>query len=171
MNTVVLIETSEGTMKAELWSDKAPATVDNFLKYVDSGFYEGLVFHRVIRGFMIQGGGFNLAMQKKPNRDPVKNEARSDVSNERGTLAMARTMMVNSATSQFFINHADNPALDHRDKTDQGYGYCVFGKLIDGYDVLDSIASVSTGVIAGQRDVPVEPIVILRITRVEAAAE
>lgn len=167
MNHTVIIETSKGTMTAELWADKAPDTVDNFLQYVDSGYYDGLVFHRIIEGFMIQGGGFDLRMEKKATRDPIKNEARSDVRNERGTLSMARTMVVDSGTSQFFVNHADNAALDHRDKTEQGYGYCVFGKLVDGYDVLDAIAGVKTGVMGGYRDIPVEPVVIKSIRRVE----
>ena len=167
MNTTIIIETSKGTMKAELWADKAPKTVENILQYVDSGYYDGLVFHRIIKGFMIQGGGFDLRMEKKATKDPVKNEARSDVRNERGTLSMARTMDVDSGTSQFFVNHADNAALDHRDKTDQGYGYCVFGELIDGLDVLDAIAGVKTGVMGGYRDIPVEPVVIKSIRRVE----
>lgn len=165
--TMILIETSKGTMKAELWADKAPKTVANFLKYVDSGYYDGLVFHRIINGFMIQGGGFDLRMQKKETRDPVKNEARSDVPNERGTLSMARTGEVDSGTSQFFVNHVDNVALDHKDKTVQGYGYCVFGKLVDGYDVLDAIAGVETGVIGPYRDIPLQPVVIMGIKRVE----
>ncbi len=164
---MVLIETSKGTMKAELWADKAPKTVDNFLKYVDSGFYEGLLFHRIIKGFMIQGGGFDLRMQKKETRDPVKNEARSDVPNERGTLSMARTGEVDSGTSQFFVNHADNDALDHKDESVQGFGYCVFGKVVDGHDVLDAIAGVKTGVMGPYRDIPVEPVVIKSIKRAE----
>lgn len=167
MNSTVVIETSMGTMKAELWADKAPKSVENFLQYVDSGYYEGLVFHRIIKGFMIQGGGFDVRMEKKATKDPVKNEARSDVPNERGTLSMARTMVVDSGTSQFFVNHADNAALNHRDDTDQGFGYCVFGKLIDGFEVLDAIADVKTGVMGGYRDVPIEPVVIKSIRRVE----
>jgi cyclophilin family peptidyl-prolyl cis-trans isomerase len=167
MNCNVVIETSAGTMKAELWADKAPKTVDNFLKYADSGYYEGLVFHRIIRGFMIQGGGFDLRLEKKATSDPIKNEARSDVLNKRGTLSMARTPAVDSATSQFFINHGDNTDLDHKDDTDAGYGYCVFGKLTDGYEVLEAIAGVKTGNMGQFQNVPERPIVIKSIRRIE----
>jgi peptidyl-prolyl cis-trans isomerase B (cyclophilin B) len=164
--SVVTIETSMGTIKAELWPDKAPATVSNFLAYVDEQFYDGLVFHRVINRFMIQGGGFASDMRyKRPTRAPVKNEARSDAPNKRGTLAMARTAVVDSATSQFFINHVDNAALNHRSKSDEEFGYCVFGNVTEGLDVLDAIAKVPTGVAAGHRDVPVEPVVIKSIRR------
>jgi len=162
---MVVIETSKGNMTVELWRDKAPKTVENFLRYVDSGFYESLVFHRIIRGFMIQGGGFDLGMAKKDTLAPVKNEASSEVPNSRGTIAMARTPDPHSATSQFFINHADNSFLDQKDQTPEGYGYCVFGKLVDGYDVLDAIAEVPTGIMGPFRDVPVEPVVIKSIRR------
>ena len=164
---MIVIETSKGNMTVELWGDKAPKTVDNFLKYVDSGFYDGLVFHRIISGFMIQGGGFDLSMAKKETRAPVESEASPAVPNERGTIAMARTHDPHSATSQFFINHADNGFLDQTDKTDQGYGYCVFGKLVDGYEVLDAIAGVQTGVMGPYRDIPLQPVVIKSVRRAE----
>lgn len=166
-NPRVEIRTSLGTMTAELWPEKAPATVSNFLRYVDQGFYDGLIFHRVIEGFMIQGGGFAPDMHQRPAREMITNEARPDVPNERGTLAMARTSEVDSATSQFFINHTDNDFLNHKDRTPEGFGYCVFGKLIDGYDVLDAIAKVPTGRSGPHDDVPTEPVVIESIRRVE----
>ena len=160
----VTIETSMGTIKAELWPDKAPATVSNFLAYANEQFYDGLVFHRVINHFMIQGGGYAPDMRyKRPTHPPVKNEARSDTPNKRGTLAMARTPVVDSATSQFFINHVDNGPLNHRGNSDEEFGYCVFGLVTDGLDVVDAIAKVATGNAAGQHDVPVEPVVIKSI--------
>ena len=162
---VVIIETSLGTMKAELWPDKAPITVKNFLDYVDQGYYDGLIFHRVIKGFMIQGGGFDADMRQKETAEQLKNEARSDTPNDRGTLAMARTSVVDSATSQFFVNHASNDFLNHRNNTPQGFGYAVFGKLTEGLDVLDKIAAVKTATRGGQGDVPVEPVVIKSIRR------
>jgi len=165
---MVVIETSMGNMTVELWADKAPKTVKNFLNYVDSGFYDGLVFHRIIKGFMIQGGGFDLRMVKKDTRPAIENEASADAPNVRGTISMARTPGPHTATSQFFINHADNPALDHTAKTDQGYGYCVFGKLLDGYEVLDAIAGVETGVMGPYVDIPVKPIVIKSVKRVKS---
>jgi cyclophilin family peptidyl-prolyl cis-trans isomerase len=157
---VVVIETSKGAIRAELWPDAAPKTVANFLQYVEDGHYDGLIFHRVIPDFMIQGGGFDPALSKKPTRDPIKNEARADVPNARGTLAMARTPIVDSATAQFFINVADNAFLNHEDDTVQGYGYCVFGRVTDGMDVVDEIVGVKTGTRNGMQDVPVEPVVI-----------
>ena len=153
-------------MEAELFEDKAPKTVANFLRYVDAKFYDGTIFHRVIPGFMIQGGGFTADMQQKATREPVVNEARNRVSNERGTLAMARTSVVDSATCQFFINHADNAFLDFRSPDPQGFGYCVFGKLVSGLETLDAIAKVATGTHGPHRDVPVAPVVILSIRRV-----
>jgi cyclophilin family peptidyl-prolyl cis-trans isomerase len=167
-NPVVVIETSMGTMKAELWPDKASLTVSNFLAYVDAKFYDGTIFHRVIPSFMIQGGGFTADMQQKPTKAPVKNEAKSDVKNARATLAMARTAVIDSATSQFFINHKDNGFLDHRDATPAGFGYCVFGKLTGGLDVLDKIAGVATGQKGPMGDVPVEPVTIKSIRRADA---
>ena len=165
MSTLVTIETSLGTMKAELYEDKAPATVANFLAYVDEGFYDGTVFHRVIPGFMIQGGGFTPGMEQKPTKPPIKNEARNGLKNQRGTLAMARTSVVDSATSQFFVNHRDNGFLDFTAPTAQGWGYAVFGKLTEGLDVLDKIAAVPTGRVGWYDDVPKSPVVILSVKR------
>ncbi len=165
MNTRIVIETSKGTMEAELFDDKAPKTVANFLRYVDEKFYDGTIFHRVIQGFMIQGGGFTPDMRQKPTHDPVVNEAKNRVSNMRGTLAMARTSVVDSATCQFFVNHADNTFLDFRSPRPDEFGYCVFGKLTSGLDVLDSIAKVATGYSGPHRDVPTEPVVILTVRR------
>ncbi|MCX7591850.1 MAG: peptidylprolyl isomerase [Kiritimatiellae bacterium] len=162
---VVVIKTSLGTIKAELWPDKAKETVANFLRYVDEKFYDGLVFHRVIDGFMIQGGGFNAKLEPKPTHPPIKNEARADVPNARGTLAMARTAVVDSATSQFFINLVDNGFLNHRDETPTGFGYCVFGRVIEGMDVVDRIGKVKTGSVRHFNDVPLEPVIIESIRR------
>ena len=165
MSTKVVIETSKGTMEAELWEDKAPKTVANFLRYVDEKFYDGTVFHRVIPGFMIQGGGFTPDMEQKKTHEPVVNEARNRLPNERGTLAMARTNVVDSATSQFFVNHADNAFLDFKAPTAQGFGYCVFGKLTSGRDVLDAIAKVPTTTVSWYENVPATPVVILSVRR------
>ena len=165
MSTKVVIETSKGTMEAELWEDKAPKTVANFLRYVDEKFYDGTIFHRVIPGFMIQGGGFTPEMEQKRTHEPVVNEARNRVPNERGTLAMARTNVVDSATSQFFVNHADNAFLDFKAPTAQGFGYCVFGKLTSGFDVLDAIAKVPTTTVSWYENVPATPVVILSVRR------
>ena len=165
MSTKVVIETSKGTMEAELWEDKAPKTVANFLRYVDEKFYDGTVFHRVIPGFMIQGGGFTPDMEQKKTHEPVVNEARNRLPNERGTLAMARTNVVDSATSQFFVNHADNAFLDFKAPTAQGFGYCVFGKLTSGLDVLDAIAKVQTTTVSWYENVPATPVVILSVRR------
>ena len=160
-NPMVLIETSLGDIKIELYPEKAPVTVDNFLAYVKEGFFDGLVFHRVIKDFVIQAGGFLPDMKpRRPTRPPIKNEADTELLNQRGTIAMARTMEVNSATSQFYINVADNKNLDHVDKTSTGYGYAVFGKVIDGMDVVDKIQAVSTHQVKMFRDVPREPVVI-----------
>jgi len=164
-NTAVTIETSMGTVRAELWGDRAPATVANFLRYVDDGFYDGLIFHRVIEGFMVQGGGFTPDMEQKATGPQIKNEAAADKANDRGTLAMARTSVVDSATAQFFINLADNDFLNHRDETEQGFGYCAFGQVIDGLDVVDKIAAVKTGTRGPFADVPAEPVEIISIRR------
>jgi len=170
-STKVVIETSLGTIKAELWADKAPVTVANFLKYTDDKFFDGLIFHRVISGFMIQGGGFSPDMrQKRPTYDPIKNEAKSDVKNVRGTLAMARTGVIDSATSQFFINLVDNGFLDHKDDTDRGFGYCAFGKVTEGMDVVDAIAKVATGNANQHQNVPNVPVVIKSVRRDQPAA-
>ncbi len=159
-NPVVIVTTSEGVIKIELWKDKAPVTVANFLRYTDEKFYDGTIFHRVMRGFMIQGGGFTPDMKQKAGHDPIKNEASASLSNKKGTIAMARTNVVDSATAQFFINHVDNAALDHRDNTARGFGYAVFGKVTDGMDVVEKIAAVATGRSGGHSDVPIKPIVI-----------
>ena len=141
-NPTVVIKTNKGVIEAVLYKDKAPITVENFLKYVDAGFYSGTIFHRVMWGFMIQGGGFDRYFIQKPTRPPIKNEAANGLKNERGTLAMARTSAVDSATAQFFINLKNNAMLDHGSSN---YGYAVFGKVTQGMDVVDAIASVQTG--------------------------
>lgn len=164
---VVVIETSLGMIRAELWADRAPETVANFLRYVDEKFYDGLIFHRVIPGFMIQGGGFSPEMRSKSTGPEITNEAAADLRNDRGTLAMARTGEINSATSQFFINLVDNDALNHTDNTPRGFGYCVFGKVVDGMDVVDRIAQAPTGNKGPYSNVPVEVIVIKTIRRAE----
>lgn len=162
---VVVMETSKGRMKIELYADKAPLTVRNFLSYVDSGFYNGTIFHRVIPGFMIQGGGFEKGMVEKLALAPIKNEACAILTNDKGTIAMARTGIVDSATAQFFINVADNKFLDHRDETQQGYGYCVFGKVIDGIEVAEAISTVRTQSTGYFNDVPVDDVVIVSVHR------
>jgi peptidyl-prolyl cis-trans isomerase B (cyclophilin B) len=164
-NPVVTMETSEGALKIELWEDKAPLTVKNFLAYVDDKFFDGTIFHRVIDGFMIQGGGFARDMKQKAGRPPVKNEASTDVPNRRGTLAMARTNVVDSATAQFFINLVDNGFLNHRDNTSQGFGYAVFGEVIEGMEVVDKIAKAATGRSGPHDDVPTKPIEIKSVVR------
>jgi peptidyl-prolyl cis-trans isomerase B (cyclophilin B) len=163
-NPVVTLETSLGTVKIELWKDKAPQTVDNFLRYVREGFYDGTVFHRVIDDFMIQGGGLTPDMKPKKTHQPIKNEASKELKNLRGTIAMARTNLVNSATSQFFINVVDNPFLDHRDKTPPGYGYAVFGQVTEGMEVVDAIRKVETRAVGGHENVPKTPVVIQKVT-------
>ncbi|RMF86835.1 MAG: peptidyl-prolyl cis-trans isomerase, partial [Nitrospirae bacterium] len=157
--------TTAGTIAVELYPDKAPKTVENFLAYVDSGFYDGTLFHRVVKGFVIQGGGFTKGMHPKETRPPIPNEADNGLRNERGTVAMARTYQPHSATSQFYINLVDNPALDHRDKSLRGWGYCVFGRVIEGMEVVDAIAKLPTGTRHGYRDVPLEDVVILKARR------
>ena len=167
-NPRVLLSTSMGDIMIELYADGAPGTVKNFLAYVDEKFYDGTIFHRVIPGFMIQAGGHTADMSEKPGRDPIKNEAANRLKNSRGTLAMARTAEdVHSATSQFFINLADNHSLNHRNRTIEGYGYCVFGNVVSGMDVVDAIAAVKTGTRRGHQDVPREPIVITSARRAE----
>lgn len=158
------IETNKGTITLELDADKAPATVANFAEYAKSGHYDGTIFHRVIDGFMIQGGGFTKSMDQKPTRDPIRNEAMNGLKNLRGTIAMARTMVVDSATSQFFINLVDNDFLDFTSPTPQGFGYAVFGRVTDGMDVVDAIAKVKTGFNGPHQNVPEEPVVIRKVT-------
>ena len=158
------IDTNMGTITLELNEEKAPETVRNFVKYAEDGHYDGTIFHRVIDGFMIQGGGFTKAMNQKPTREPIRNEAMNGLKNERGTIAMARTMVVDSATSQFFINLVDNAFLDFSSPTPQGFGYAVFGKVVDGMSVVDSIAKVKTSFSGPHQNVPEEPILIKKIT-------
>jgi cyclophilin family peptidyl-prolyl cis-trans isomerase len=162
--TMITIKTTLGEMQAELYADKAPETVKSFLQYVKDGHYNGTIFHRVIANFMVQGGGFTRNMQQKPTRAQIRNEAANGLKNTKGTLAMARTSDVNSATSQFFINTVDNAFLDYRDATPQGFGYCVFGKVTKGLDVLEKIKAVRTGSVGGFDDVPTTPVEILSIT-------
>jgi peptidyl-prolyl cis-trans isomerase B (cyclophilin B) len=165
-NPIVVIETAQGPITVELFADKAPKTVENFLKYVDDGHYDATIFHRVISKFMIQGGGMDASMREKANGEPVENEADNGLSNERGTLAMARTSDPHSATAQFFINTVDaNSFLDHSSKTTRGWGYCVFGKVTDGMDAVDAIRGVATARSGMHDDVPVEPVVISSIKR------
>ena len=161
------METSEGTIKIELWADKAPITVQNFIRYAEEGFYDGTIFHRVIDEFMIQGGGMTPEMKGKPPHEPIKNEASSELENDRGTIAMARTNAVDSATCQFFINVKDNESLNHKDDTQRGFGYAVFGKVVEGMDVVDKIKKVKTGNVGRNQNVPVEPVVIksVKITK------
>lgn len=158
----VKLTTSEGVIRLRLDAAKAPATVENFLQYVKEGHYDGTIFHRVIPDFMIQGGGMDSELNQKKTRGPVRNEAGNGLTNRRGTVAMARTNVIDSATSQFFINLKDNAFLNHRDTTAQGFGYAVFGEVIEGMDVVDKIARARTGNRAGHADVPVETISIER---------
>lgn len=168
-NPTVLLETTEGDILIELFEDKAPITVANFLEYVDDGSYDNTIFHRVIKNFMIQGGGMTMKLQYKgvPPRPSIRNEATNGLKNVRGTVAMARTSDPHSATNQFFINTVDNAYLDFTAETIQGYGYCVFGKVIDGMDVVDKISNVKTRTVGGHADVPVDSIVILSAKRFE----
>jgi len=163
-NPEITLETTKGKIVLLLDAKKAPITVSNFQEYVKSGHYDGTIFHRVIQGFMIQGGGFASDMRQKSVNAPIKNEADNGLKNERGTIAMARTPDPHSATAQFFINTVDNRFLDHKSKDMQGWGYAVFGKVIEGMEVVDTIASVKTGIKGGHQDVPVEPVVILKAT-------
>lgn len=162
---LVVIETSQGDIQVELDRDNAPLSVQNFLDYAEQGYYDGTIFHRVIRDFMIQGGGLTAELQPKPTRAPIKNEAGNGLKNMRGTIAMARTSMVDSATSQFFINLKDNAFLDHRNTTAQGYGYAVFGRVVSGMEVVDRIGGSPTGVRNQFRDVPVETVLIRKVRR------
>jgi len=159
-NPVVVIQTSAGDITVELFRDKAPKTVESFLSYVQSGFYKGTIFHRVIKGFMIQGGGLTATMDRKQTKAPIQNEAGNGLKNERGTIAMARTSEVNSATSQFFINTANNVSLNHTGENPEKFGYAVFGKVIDGLNVVDKIEQTPTATKGAYNDVPVQPIAI-----------
>jgi cyclophilin family peptidyl-prolyl cis-trans isomerase len=167
-NPVVVIETSMGNITVELNQDRAPISVENFLGYVKDGFYDGTIFHRVIANFMIQGGGFTAEMDHKATRDPIKNEAHNGLKNRRGTLAMARTGEIHSATAQFFINVKDNAFLDYKGDSAQDYGYAVFGRVTEGMDVVDKIKDVPTGSVGPFQDVPTEKIFIKTIRVQEA---
>lgn len=166
-NPQVLLETTSGDILLELFPDKAPETVKNFLEYVDNGFYDNTIFHRVIPNFMIQGGGMDARINEKKTGSPIKNEADNGLKNERGTIAMARTMEPHSATAQFFINHADNDFLNFRAPTQDGWGYAVFGKVLDGMDTVDKIAKVKTKSAGIHDDVPVETVLITKASRFE----
>lgn len=157
---MVKLTTNFGDITIELNAEKAPITVANFLSYVEKGFYDGVIFHRVIKDFMIQGGGFDLNMKQKATDATIKNEADNGLSNDKYTIAMARTMVPDSASAQFFINTKDNSFLNYSAPTTQGWGYCVFGKVVEGMDVVDKIQAVATGSRGGHQDVPVEPVII-----------
>jgi len=159
-------KTTKGTFTVQLFDKQAPITVENFYRYADEGYFDGTIFHRVIPGFMVQGGGLTEDLKNKKGHDPIKNEATNGLKNKRGTLSMARTNDINSATSQFFINVVDNDFLDHKGASN--YGYAVFGRIDSGMDVVDAIVAVKTGSRGGHQDVPVEPIIIESVKRVEA---
>jgi peptidyl-prolyl cis-trans isomerase B (cyclophilin B) len=163
--SLVTISTSAGEIHLELDADNAPITVANFLKLAEDGYYSGTIFHRIIEGFMVQGGGLDENMTPKPtNTDPIQNEANNGLKNDRGTIAMARTMDPHSATGQFFINHKDNDFLNHTSETSQGWGYAVFGSVIGGMDVVDQIALSTTSTVGGYADAPLEPTIIHSVT-------
>ncbi|CAM4465737.1 MAG: Peptidyl-prolyl cis-trans isomerase B [Legionella sp.] len=164
---MVVISTSKGDICLQLDTENTPVTAENFLSYVRSGFYDTTIFHRVISGFMIQGGGLDSNMEQKQTQSPIKNEAKNGKLNKRGTIAMARTMDPHSATAQFFINVADNAFLNYTADSMQGFGYCVFGEVVEGMDVVDAIAKVKTGQSMGHADVPVEEVSILSVKEVE----
>ena len=166
-NPHVKLQTNFGDMVIELYQEKAPKTVANFLKYTQEGFYDGTIFHRVINNFMIQGGGFEADMKQKPTHDPIENEANNGLKNDKYTLAMARTSDPHSATAQFFINVADNEFLNFTAPTSNGWGYAVFGKVVEGTDVVDKIKAVKTGNKGFHQDVPVEAVIIEKATVVE----
>ncbi len=166
-NPKVIMETTHGTLEIELFEDKAPGTVANFLKYVDDKFYDGTIFHRVINNFMIQGGGFSEKMVEKKTRPAIKNEANNGLRNETGTIAMARTPDPHSATAQFFINVADNSSLNYTASTPEGWGYTVFGKVIKGMHVVNRIKMVKTGYLSGFADVPMDAVVIKSVKRLK----
>jgi peptidyl-prolyl cis-trans isomerase B (cyclophilin B) len=168
-NPVVVMETSEGPIRIELWADKAPLTAANFLQYADEKFFDGTIFHRVMDGFMIQGGGFTPDLKEKKARPPIKNEASAALRNRRGTIAMARTSVVDSATSQFFINVADNGFLDHKNDTPDGFGYAAFGAVVSGMDVVDKIKKVKTATRPPHDDMPVKPVIINSVRGLDKA--
>ncbi len=168
-NPVVAVTTSMGDITFELFKDRAPVSVENFVRYVSEGFYEGTVFHRVKKGFMIQGGGYTADLVEKPTRPPIQNEATNGLRNLRGTLAMARRMSLRSATSQFYVNVVDNRMLDHTGFSPDEFGYAVFGRVLTGMDVVDRIASVPTKTEGEMEDVPVEPVVIKSVRVVKPA--
>lgn len=161
---MIIFHTNKGDIKIKTFEDKAPETVKNFVEYCKEGFYNNTIFHRVINNFMIQGGGFESGMKQKKTKAPIKNEANNGLANERGTLAMARTMDPHSATAQFFINVVDNDYLNFRSADANGYGYCVFAKVVDGMDVVDQIKAVKTGRSGMHSDVPVEDVIIENVT-------
>jgi cyclophilin family peptidyl-prolyl cis-trans isomerase len=158
-NPVVVISTTMGDVTVELFKDKAPVSVENFMQYVAEGFYPGTIFHRVVRGFVVQGGGYTAGMKEKPTRPPIQNEATNGLRNSRGSVAMARTQVLRSATSQFYFNVADNTALDHRGYTPSDFGYAVFGRVLSGMDVVDKIAEVAT-----RSENPIDPVTIKSVT-------
>jgi peptidyl-prolyl cis-trans isomerase A (cyclophilin A) len=162
---MVRFETSHGSFTIELFPKEAPVTVENFLKYVDDGFFDGTIFHRIVPGFVIQGGGLTAEFDNKENRDPIKNEAKNGLKNGRGWLSMARTSDINSATSQFFVNMSDNAFLDHGPRD---YGYAVFARVTEGMETVDKIAKVKTGRRKGYQDAPMEDVIIVSAKRVEA---
>ena len=161
---VIVMKTSKGTIKMRLFPEKAPKTVENFVIHAKEGYYDGLTFHRVINGFMIQGGGFEPGMKQKATKEPIKNEANNGLKNTRGTLAMARTQAPHSATAQFFINVVDNDFLNFSGESLQGWGYCVFAEVVDGMDVVDKIKGVATGRSGMHQDVPKEDVIIESVT-------
>jgi cyclophilin family peptidyl-prolyl cis-trans isomerase len=167
VNPKVILDTSQGKIVLELFPQKAPVTVENFLSYIDEGIYDGTIFHRVIPNFMIQGGGFTANMKPKNTKPPIKNEADNRLQNNRGTIAMARTQNPHSATSQFFINSINNDFLNYKRKDSQGWGYAVFGRVVEGMIVVDAISKVKTGTRGMYRDVPVQPIVIRQARRLK----
>jgi len=166
-NPYVILETSEGDILIELFPDKAPVSVENFLQYVDEGHYDETLFHRVVRGFVIQGGGYGKDLEKKPTREPIANESANGLANKAGTVAMARAAEKDSATDEFFINAGDNPDLDHADETDEGYGYAVFGQVAEGMDVVKKINWKVTKPRDGFGELPVEPVVLVSAKRFE----
>ncbi len=163
-NPQVVVDTSLGSFTIELFQDKSPVSVENFLQYVHDGFYSGTIFHRVVAGYVVQGGGYTPDLTEKPARPPIQNEATNGLSNQRGTVAMARTRLVRSATSQFFVNVADNHRLDHTGYAPDDFGYAVFGRVIDGMDVVDQISRVRTTIKDGMENVPIDPVMIKGIT-------